>query len=47
VTANQVMQLAQSAWEIFESFESFEVEEKRQLLNFVFQNLKLDGKNRL
>jgi hypothetical protein len=27
------------------SFDSSEVEEKRQLLNFVFQNLKLDGKN--
>lgn len=44
VTANQVMQLAKRAWEIFESSE---VEEKRQLLNFVFQNLKLDGKNLL
>ena len=40
VTANQVMQLAKRAWEIFESSE---VEEKRQLLNFVFQNLKLDA----
>jgi hypothetical protein len=38
------MQLAKWAWEIFESSE---VEEKRQLLNFVFQNLKLDGKNLL
>ena len=28
-----------------EIFESSEVDEKRQLLNFVFQNLKLDGKN--
>lgn len=44
VTANQVMQLAKRAWDIFESYE---VEEKRQLLNFVFQNLKLDGKNLL
>ncbi len=44
VIANQVMQLAKRAWEIFESSE---VEEKRQLLNFVFQNLKLDGKNLL
>ena len=26
-----------------ENFESSEVEEKRQLLNFVFQNLKLEG----
>lgn len=41
VTANQVMLLAKRAWDIFESSE---VEEKRQLLNFVFQNLKLDGK---
>lgn len=44
VTANQVMQLAKRAWDIFQSSE---VEEKRQLLNFVFQNLKLDGKNLL
>lgn len=44
VTANQVMLLAKRAWAIFESSE---VEEKRQLLNFVFQNLKLDGKNLL
>lgn len=42
VTANLVMNLAARAREIFESFE---VDEKRQLLNFVFQNLKLDGKN--
>ena len=44
VTANQVMQLAKRAWEIFESSE---VDEKRQFLNFVFQNLKLDGKTLL
>jgi site-specific DNA recombinase len=25
-------------------FESYEADDKRQLLNFVFQNLKLDGK---
>ena len=37
-----VMNLATRAREIFESSE---VDEKRQLLNFVFQNLKLDGKN--
>ena len=36
------MNLAAHAREIFESSE---VDEKRQLLNFVFQNLKLDGKN--
>jgi len=36
-----MMNLAARAREIFESSE---VDEKRQLLNFVFQNLKLDGK---
>ena len=41
-TANMVMNLAARAREIFEGSE---VDEKRQLLNFVFQNLKLDGKN--
>ena len=41
ITANMVMNLAARAREIFESSE---VDEKRQLLNFVFQNLKLDGK---
>ena len=40
ITANTVMRLASRAREIFESSE---VEEKRQLLNFVFQNLNLDG----
>lgn len=42
VTANMVMNLAARAREIFEGSE---VEEKRQLLNFVFQNRKLDGKS--
>jgi site-specific DNA recombinase len=42
ITANMVMNLSACAKEIFESSE---VDEKRQLLNFVFQNLKLDGKN--
>ncbi len=42
VTANMVMNLAARAKEIFESSE---VDEKRQLLNFVFQNLKLDSKS--
>jgi hypothetical protein len=37
-----VMNLATRTKEIFESSE---VDEKRQLLNLVFQNLKLDGKN--
>lgn len=41
-TANQVLSLAQRATEIFESSE---IEEKRQLLQFVFQNLELNGKN--
>jgi DNA invertase Pin-like site-specific DNA recombinase len=44
VTANLVMNLAARAREIFESSE---VDEKRQLLNLVFQNLKLEGKNLL
>ena len=44
ITANQVLSLAQRAYEIFESSEA---EEKRQLLNFLFQNLKLEGKNLL
>lgn len=42
VTANMVMNLAARAREIFESSE---VDEKRQLLNFVFHNLKLEGKS--
>jgi DNA invertase Pin-like site-specific DNA recombinase len=41
VTANMVLSLAQRYREIFESSE---VEEKRQLLNFVFQNLELKEK---
>ena len=44
LTANQVLNLGKRAYEIFESSET---EEKRQLLNFVFQNFKLDGKNLL
>ena len=44
VTANMVLNLAARAREIFESSE---VEEKRQLLNLVFQNLQLDGKKLL
>lgn len=42
VTTNMVMNLAARAREIFESSE---VDEKRQLLNLVFQNLKLEGKS--
>src|ERR1700722_8793813 len=41
ITANMVLSLAQRSREIFESSE---VEEKRQLLNFVFQNLELKDK---
>jgi len=44
VTANMVLKLAARARELFESSE---VDEKRQLLNFVFQNLKLDEKTLL
>src|ERR1700733_10169607 len=44
VTANMVLSLARRAREIFESSE---VEEKRQLLNFVFQNLELKDKKLL
>jgi hypothetical protein len=42
VTANTILSLAQRAEEIFESSEP---EEKRQLLNFLFLNLKMSGKN--
>jgi hypothetical protein len=41
VTANMVLSLARRSREIFESSE---VDEKRQLLNFVFQNLQLKDK---
>ena len=44
VTANRVLKLASRARELFESSE---VDAKRQLLNLMFQNLKLDGKNML
>ncbi|MCK9439558.1 recombinase family protein [Patescibacteria group bacterium] len=44
ITANTILSLAQRAPEIFESSET---EEKRQLVNFVFQNLELDGKKLL
>jgi len=42
ITANMVLNLAARAPEIFESSE---VDEKRQLLNLVFQNLQLRGVN--
>lgn len=41
LTANTVLKLAQKALKIFESSE---ISEKRQLLNFLLQNLKLQGK---
>lgn len=41
ITANMVMNLAARVREIFESSE---VDEKRELVNLVFQNLKLEGK---
>ena len=44
LTANTVPNLAQKALEIFESSE---VSEKQQLLNFLLQNLKLQGKKLL
>ena len=42
LTANMVLNLAKRAYEIFQSSE---VAEKRQFLNFLLQNLKLQGKN--
>ena len=38
ITVNKVLSIVQRAYEIFESSE---MEEKRQLLNFVLQNLEL------
>jgi histone acetyltransferase (RNA polymerase elongator complex component) len=42
ITAKSILSLAQRAPEIFKSSEP---EEKRQFINFLFQNLELDGKN--
>ncbi len=42
LTANMTLNLAKRAHEIFQSSEP---QEKRQLLNFLLQNLKLQGKN--
>ena len=42
LTANMMLNLAKKAYEIFQVSE---VSEKRQLLNFLLQNLKLQGKN--
>ena len=44
ITANMVMNLAARAREIFESSE---VDEKRQLLNLMFQNLQLKDRSLL
>ncbi|MCB9798320.1 hypothetical protein H6758_01175 [Candidatus Nomurabacteria bacterium] len=44
LSAAQLLSVAQRAAEIFESSE---IEEKRQLLNFVFQNFKLKEKKLL
>jgi len=41
LTANMTLNIAKMAYEIFQSSE---LEEKRQLLNFLLQNLKLQGK---
>lgn len=41
ITANMVLNLAKRAYEIFQKAK---IEEKRQLLNFVFQNFQLKGK---
>ena len=44
ITANTILSLAQRSSQIFESSE---IEEKRQILNFVFLNLQLDDKKLL
>ena len=44
LTANRVLNLAKRAYEVFQSSE---VNEKRQLLNFLLQNLELEGKKLL
>jgi len=44
LTANMTLNLAKRALEIFESSE---ITEKRQLLNFLLQNCRLDGKKLL
>jgi len=44
ITVNKVFSLTQRAFEIFESSE---IQEKRQLLNFLLQNLELKGKKLL
>tara|TARA_Y100000310_G_scaffold241399_1_gene245356 strand:+ start:2079 stop:2342 length:264 start_codon:yes stop_codon:yes gene_type:complete len=44
ITANTVLSLAQRAYKIFKSSETHE---KRQLLNFLLQNLQLNNRNLL
>ncbi len=44
ITANTILNLAQRSQEVFESSE---VAEKRQLLNFLLQNLELKGRKLL
>lgn len=41
VTASKILSIAQRAGEIFESSE---IDEKRQIINFIFQNLEMEGK---
>ncbi len=41
ITADKILSLCRRAYDIFESSE---IEEKRKLVNFLFRNLKLDGK---
>ena len=41
ITADTILSLTQRAPQLFESSE---IEKKRQILNFVFLNLQLDGK---
>ena len=41
LTVNYLLQLANKAYDLFESSE---IEQKRQIIKLVFQNLNLDGK---
>lgn len=42
ITAGYILKLANKAYDLFKSFE---IEERRQLINLVLQNLRLNGKN--
>ena len=44
ITAKEVLDLASRAYEIFQSSD---IKEKRQLLNMIYQNCRLSGKNPL